>query len=1088
MVQPLLDRNINITPCLRRLTKANDADLSLCGQAVKAFANLSTNPNQAVETVLPLAGLLIDHGMATEALLLLLALPTPEDDKAIDYYIALGDAHAVLGNDEDALQAYGQLPAHRSGTLIGALHVRRGRYGQAIEQLSALKDIPATPEGAEIRIWLARAHMMQSEYDAARKQCDEARSCGDTNALAAIQYIEGLIGFYQGKYTQALAGLQGARMAWHGAGRLIEEADAMNAVGLVHFRQASLDEALRCFEETLVLAEQSGDKERTVLTLMNVAVIAQERGQYEDAESRYREALTTAQSQGHQNGIMKVTQNLGNLYRFLGQLDQAQEHLQQSLQIALSENNHYIASHNQCLLGELTWLQDQPEAAIALLSQAQAQFEEIGSVGEAADCQRSLAQAALAMGNIEKARTHGQIALAQAEEKGLARLEALTLVTLANVERQAHDGDLNRAMSLMERAKEVLSKIERPDVEWEVLYAVHCVQRDRGAADEAMEAGKQALATLQELASGLPEARRDVFLNVKNRRTAIRELAWIAHAQSHGSDQSGGGPNLARLLDINQRLNSELDLDRLLEYIIDSAILLTGAERGFLLMVDPKTDSQSDEDALKIKVARNIDQENIRNKRYKVSYSIAQQVIEKGEATLTTDAMADGRYSDYLSIHHLKLRSVLCIPMIHKGHVLGALYIDNRFQVNAFNEDNLAFMEAFADQAAIAITNTRMLEERERTLKELAQSQKEVQALNEKLAKELEEKSAALQETEQMLVVQRRELSERHSYDSIVGNSAKLKAVFHVMDRVSQSDIPVLIEGESGTGKELVARAIHYNNSRKSRNLVTINCSSIPENLIESELFGHVRGAFTGASADKKGMFEMADGGTLFLDEIGEMPLEMQAKLLRALQNGEIQKVGSTRLVKVDVRIIAATNRNIREMVAEKSFREDLYYRLAVVSLVLPPLRERSDDIPLLLQHFIEKNRSNRLSPVTDITPETMRMLMRYQWPGNVRELEMAMKNASIFCETNVLTPKDFSNFPNIMGTEKGRAITPNAQTVRPLSDLEREAIVHALEINCGNKKKTAEQLGIDRRTLYNKLSAYGISVERRTHVRGRDD
>jgi two-component system response regulator HydG len=190
----------------------------------------------------------------------------------------------------------------------------------------------------------------------------------------------------------------------------------------------------------------------------------------------------------------------------------------------------------------------------------------------------------------------------------------------------------------------------------------------------------------------------------------------------------------------------------------------------------------------------------------------------------------------------------------------------------------------------------------------------------------------------------------------------------------------------------------------------------------------------------------------------------------------------------VDARIIAATNRNLRSMVSEKTFREDLYYRLAVVALEVPPLRERTEDIPLLVQHFIERNQESRLSPVNGVTSEAMRMLMRYAWPGNVRELEMAVKNASIFCETNVLTPNDFSNFPNIMGQQKSALVAPNVHSVRPLSELEREAIVHALEFNSGNKKKTAEQLGIDRRTLYNKLAAYGISVERRTHVVGRDD
>jgi two-component system response regulator HydG len=299
--------------------------------------------------------------------------------------------------------------------------------------------------------------------------------------------------------------------------------------------------------------------------------------------------------------------------------------------------------------------------------------------------------------------------------------------------------------------------------------------------------------------------------------------------------------------------------------------------------------------------------------------------------------------------------------------------------------------------------------------------------------------------------------------------------------------VPVLVTGESGTGKELVARAIHSGGPRKDRTFIAINCSSIPETLIESELFGHMRGAFTGATSDKKGVFEAADKGTLFLDEIGEMPLEMQAKLLRALQSGEIQKVGSPRTVIVDVRIIAATNRNLREMVKAKTFREDLFYRLAVVTMELPPLRARPDDIPMLVQHFIEKNRLDRLGRVEHVSPEVLRLMMRYSWPGNVRELETVIKNASIFCETDTLRPEDLSNFPGIVGGT-GVAPAPTTRTVRPLADLERDAIVHALEVFSGNKKKTSEELGIDRRTLYNKLSMYGIAVERRAHMLDRDD
>jgi two-component system response regulator HydG len=331
------------------------------------------------------------------------------------------------------------------------------------------------------------------------------------------------------------------------------------------------------------------------------------------------------------------------------------------------------------------------------------------------------------------------------------------------------------------------------------------------------------------------------------------------------------------------------------------------------------------------------------------------------------------------------------------------------------------------------------------------------------------------------------ELQDSRRDRSIVGNSLPIRQLLDMVRQVAPSLATVLLQGESGTGKELVARAIHFSGARRERPFVAVNCGAIPASLLESELFGHVRGAFTNATSDKKGLFEVAHTGTLFLDEIGEMPLEMQVKLLRVLQSGDIQKVGAVKQVTVDVRIVTATNRKLDEEVAAGRFREDLFYRLSVVPIVVPPLRERRDDIPLLVQHFIEANKKSGLGQVQSISKDALALLQRYAWPGNVRQLETVMKNASVFCDGTVLYPQDFTSFPDIVcGGGGPGGTTPNDKTDatslslsgRTLADLERLAIVQALKDNKGNKKKTAEQLGIDRRTLYNKLASYGIAIE----------
>ncbi len=1061
-------------PALFKRIAALKADsLSLAGQVAHAEAGLAldaSNSDRATEV----ARELVRRGKASEALLLLDRVDSPDGR-------VFGDAHAMLGNDEAALTAYATLGEHEANERAGVLLIRLGRYPEALARLEPSQDeLPA-----DALAWMARAQMMQSQYDSALALCDRAQKIGEASVGPRVDYLRGLVEFYRGDYAAGMTYFNAALHAWTEAEELIGQANVVNAIGLIHFRQGELGRAQDRFRAAIAIADKSGDRERMLLTLMNVATIHQERGEYGLAETRYNEALSMARVLGHRSGAMKVSQNVGNLYRYLGELDKAAIYIEQSLEIAQADGNRYIECHNRTLLGEMAWLADKPFEATQQLTQALAGFNAVGSVSEVADCERSLASAALDRGDITTAETHAHNALRMATEKGVPRVEILARLTLADIERRRNGGDLDQALTRLEEAREKLGTPPRPDLHWQVLLGLNRVRRARGEGERAMAVGVEALEALEALAAGLPEARRAQFLSVRNRRDAMRELRWLLELSAGSKDGGEPAGKLARLLDVNQRLNQELDLSRLLEYIIDSAILLSGAERGFLLMVD---ESKKDGE-LKVVVARNIDQENIRNKRHKVSYTIAERVIESGEAVLTTDAMGDQRYSEYLSIHHLKLRSVLCLPMSRQGKVLGALYIDNRFQRNAFSDEDLAFMEAFANQAAIALTNAQILEERQRVANDLAESQAKVEELNEKLKARLEEKQKALAETERIVAVQQRQLERSHGYDSIVGDSAALNQVFHVLDRVCTSEISVLVTGESGTGKELVARAVHYNGPRKNRPFVAINCSSIPETLIESELFGHVRGAFTGASADKKGVFEVAHRGTLFLDEIGEMPIEMQAKLLRALQEGEIQKVGSARPVKVDVRIIAATNRNLREMIKAKRFREDLYYRLAVVTIPLPPLRDRSDDIPILVRHFIEKNQAAGLGSVSAISSETLRFLMRYQWPGNVRELETVVKNASIFCEGDILQPQDLSNFPNIVGDTAGEteARAPTTRAVRPLAELEREAIIYALEVNGGNKKRTAEQLGIDRRTLYNKLAAYGISVERRAHVLGRD-
>jgi two-component system response regulator HydG len=315
----------------------------------------------------------------------------------------------------------------------------------------------------------------------------------------------------------------------------------------------------------------------------------------------------------------------------------------------------------------------------------------------------------------------------------------------------------------------------------------------------------------------------------------------------------------------------------------------------------------------------------------------------------------------------------------------------------------------------------------------------------------------------------RRAVEKEYSFNQILGKSKPMQAVFELIRRITPSASSVLITGESGTGKELVARAVHFNSPRSQGPFVPVNCAAIPENLLESEMFGHVRGAFTDAKMDRKGLFEEAQGGTIFLDEISELPMSLQAKLLRVLQEKEIRRVGGTRSTPVDARVIAATNLDLAEQVRAKQFREDLFYRLNVIEVRMPALRERTEDIPLLAVHFIKKYADAMKKRVAGLTEGALALLMDYAWPGNVRELENVIERGVTLTRGEKIVPEDLPQ--GVRGDAGDRQmIEEAAEKTRSLAEVERAYILRVLEKTAGNKYQAAQILAIDRKTLYRKL------------------
>lgn len=480
---------------------------------------------------------------------------------------------------------------------------------------------------------------------------------------------------------------------------------------------------------------------------------------------------------------------------------------------------------------------------------------------------------------------------------------------------------------------------------------------------------------------------------------------------------------MAKLLHVASALASRLELKPLLETIMDAVIEISGAERGFLILM---TDGEPTAAA-----ARNMDGEEVQRAREKVSRTILEKAFADRRPVVVADAAGDAEFKAAASVQAQKVRSVCAIPLIDDATPIGAIYLDNRFKTGIFAEGDLDIFNAFAANAVVALRNARM--------------------------KSLLETRVASQGEE--LRQNRRALKEQFRFGNIVGKSRAMRDLFRTLEKVADTHLPILIQGESGVGKELVARAIHANGPRQERAFISLNCGAVPPALMESELFGHVRGAFTGADKDRPGLFELAHTGTLFLDEIACTSAAMQQGLLRVLQEGELRRVGGRETVKVDVRVIAAGNADLLQLVEDGEFREDLYYRLNVIPVRVPPLRERRDDIPLLAGHFLTLAAKEANRPPKRIAAEAMEKLLAYGWPGNVRELENLLRRLAVMVDGETIAAGDIA-FPVRRRDAAGVEIVAIDEYTRRVYEAHRATMDH---------KAIADKLGISRKALWEK-------------------
>ncbi|MBW8875817.1 MAG: sigma 54-interacting transcriptional regulator [Acidobacteria bacterium] len=492
------------------------------------------------------------------------------------------------------------------------------------------------------------------------------------------------------------------------------------------------------------------------------------------------------------------------------------------------------------------------------------------------------------------------------------------------------------------------------------------------------------------------------------------------------SDRGGRtARDLHTLLQVGTALQSLRSTPSLARRLLELVLAAVPAERAALLLADRGTAELADAFALDRHGATD---------PFPVSRTLAGKVLGERLSVLAADVLAEPDLAGAASLRGDLIQSLLAVPLSHLDRPLGLLYLDTREPGTRFDEGHLQLVTAVAGIAAAALATVRGIE---------------------------------------WLEEENRRLAAGFAHD-MVGESPRMREIYRLLNRVAATGSTVLLLGESGTGKELAAQAIHRASSRAERPFVAVNCATLSETLLESELFGHERGAFTGAVSRRTGKVEVADSGTLFLDEIGEIPLPLQAKLLRFLQEREIERLGSTRPIRVDVRVIAATNRDLERAARAGTFREDLYYRLNVITLHLPPLRERREDVPLLASHFAAQTSRRLGRPVAGFTPEARACLLRYDWPGNVRELANAVERALVLGEDDLIRPEDLPEAVLEAGAGPGAAVTRYHET---LNETKKRLILAALAEAGGNVTKAGALLGLHPNYLHRLISNLGLRV-----------
>ena len=968
----------------------------------------------------------------------------------------------------------------------GRLHTRLGEHEAALESHDEGLRVVATATEPELAVdlLLGRALALRdlgdwdAAFSAARSALARAGREGLERQRASLLNTLGTFAAGRGDWRRA--GRLVRRGLWV-AGKTGDETLCLtlrNNLGNILWKTGDFEGALDLYSRNLELCERTHDVWGQLSTLNNLGILECSRGNWMAAREPLTRSLELKRRLGLREKEALARLNLGEVEEVLGHWNRAERHYERALKLLADVPDHrerfaalaQLASLDrkrggsadaerrarealagagrlgdqdllaQCyhLLGQIEKDRDNLDAAGIHLEKALEIEEAAGTQQVLARVHISLADLALRLGDLAGAERHAIEARLRVEEQG----DRFTLAKLLSVEGRLASAreEVEKAERLFADGVRLLEELEAP---YEHARSLYEWGLRTWSMDTALRRLRRALVGFERLGA-----------ETESKRTS-GAIERIREHQRIGDNVRGGGERSANavLYEVLKVVNSTLDLQEVLNRTMDLVLERLGAERGMIVLANRITRE------LEIAAVRNLGREDEDEGR-KLSESVVRRVIETREPVLAVDALTDGRFAGAESIVARHILSILCVPLAIRDRLAGAIYVDHRQSRHLFGPGDLEFLSAFADQAAIAIDNARLYGE--------------IDAARQRLKEENESL--------------RREIFSRHNLGSLIGRSRSISELKQMLEKVAQSPSTVLIRGESGTGKGLVARIVHAISPQRQAPFIHFNCAALPETLVESELFGHEKGAFTGAAVQKPGRFELANHGTIFLDEIGKVSRAVQAKLLRVVEEKEFERVGGTRTLKADVRVIAATNLDLEEAIVRNEFREDLFYRLNIIPIVLPPLRQRREDIPYLVDHFLAKISRDLGRPPKEIDPAVLDLFAAYPWPGNVRELEAALHRAFVLSEQETLTVADFGWIAlHVQGPRAAARRPPEMAGLTPTVSLapggyeealeryDRQLISAALTQSKGKIRETARLLGIARNTLRSKMKKYGL-------------